>query len=79
MNHDWRFGQINHRLREARRARGLTPKQLAMRLGYSSPNRYLLIENGQSRASLPIALQLAKIVGEEADALFPGIVDVHCF
>lgn len=78
MNHDRSFGQINYRLREARRVRGLTPKQLAIRLGYLSPSWYLLIENGQSRPRLPVALQLAKIVGEEADVLFPGI-DVHCF
>jgi DNA-binding XRE family transcriptional regulator len=63
---------MNDRLRKARRAKGLTQEEMAKLLGYQSKSGYSMIETGRNRPPLPIALQIAKIVGQEVEQLFPA-------
>ncbi|WP_158301791.1 helix-turn-helix transcriptional regulator [Paenibacillus mesophilus] len=69
---------MNDRLRKARRAKGLTQEAMAKLLGYQSKSGYSMIETGRNRPPLPIALQIAKIVGREIEELFPPN-DIHSF
>lgn len=68
---------MNDRLRSARKAKGLTQEEMAKLLGYQSKSGYSMIETGRNRPPLPIALHIAKIVGQEVEALFPSS-DFHC-
>lgn len=63
---------MNDRLRKARRAKGLTQEEMAKLLGYQSKSGYSMIETGRNRPPLPIALQIAKIVEQEVEQLFPA-------
>jgi putative transcriptional regulator len=63
---------MNDRLRKARRAKGLTQEEMAKLLGYQSKSGYSMIETGRNRPPLPIALHIAKIVGQEVEQLFPA-------
>lgn len=67
---------MNDRLRKARRAKGLTQEKMAKMLGYQSKSGYSMIETGRNRPPLPVALHIAKIVGQEVEQLFPA-GDVH--
>ncbi|TNJ64031.1 helix-turn-helix transcriptional regulator [Paenibacillus hemerocallicola] len=67
---------MNDRLRKARRAKGLTQDEMAKLLGYQSKSGYSMIETGRNRPPLPVALHIAKIVGQEVEQLFPAS-DVH--
>jgi DNA-binding XRE family transcriptional regulator len=67
---------MNDRLRKARRAKGLTQEEMAKLLGYQSKSGYSMIETGRNRPPLPVALHIAKIVGQEVEQLFPAS-DVH--
>jgi DNA-binding XRE family transcriptional regulator len=63
---------LNDRLRKARRAKGLTQEEMAKLLGYQSKSGYSMIETGRNRPPLPIALQIAKIVEQGVEQLFPA-------
>ncbi|GAA3411521.1 helix-turn-helix transcriptional regulator [Paenibacillus hodogayensis] len=65
---------MNTRLQNARRAKGLTQEKMAKMLGYPSKSGYSMIETGRKTPLLPVALQIAKIVGEEVEDLFPNII-----
>lgn len=67
---------MNDRLRNARRAKGLTQEEMAKLLGYQSKSGYSMIETGRNRPPLPVALHIAKIVGQEVEQLFAP-QDVH--
>jgi|GEM_PF-1785485 len=61
---------VNRRLKEARKAAGLTQSQMAALLGYRSKSGYAMIENGHNRPPLPVALQIAAIVKMDVEELF---------
>jgi len=67
---------MNTCLRNARLAKGLTQKKMAQMLGYQSKSGYSMIETGRNRPPLPVAIQIAKILGVEVHKLFP-VEDVH--
>ncbi|GAA3411230.1 helix-turn-helix transcriptional regulator [Paenibacillus hodogayensis] len=63
---------MNTRLRNARRAKGLTQEEMAKLLGYQSKSGYSMIETGRNRPPLPVALRIAQIVDQEVGQLFPA-------
>jgi DNA-binding XRE family transcriptional regulator len=61
---------VNGRLKEARKAKGLTQSEMATILGYKSKSGYAMIENGHNTPTLPVALQIAEIVKVDVQTLF---------
>jgi transcriptional regulator with XRE-family HTH domain len=57
------------KLRKARIRKGLTQKQLAEMVGISE-SYYCQLETGVRRLSLPLAQEIATILGKSLDSLF---------
>ena len=60
---------LRNRLREAREAKGLTQAELAGLIGVSRKT-VNTVENGVFVPSTPVALKLARALGERVEALF---------
>ncbi len=60
------------RLKAARMAKGLTPKQMAKEMGYSEVSTYLSIEDGRSQMGEKMAIKAAKILGIDVSELMDG-------
>ena len=60
---------MNEILKEKRRKKGFSGKQMAKKLGISSPF-YGQIENGQRRLSYDMAVRIALLLNTKPDKLF---------
>lgn len=60
---------MNEILKEKRRKKGLSGKQMAKQLGISAPF-YGQIENGQRRLSYDMAVKIALLLNTKPDKLF---------
>lgn len=60
---------MNNRVRERRQGLGLTQEQLAERAGVSRQT-IISIEGGRYDPSLPLALRLARLLGQRIEDLF---------
>jgi putative transcriptional regulator len=65
---------MNIKLRNARKATGLTQSEIAEQLGYKSKSAYSMIETGRNKPRLSIALKIAVIVDERVEDLFQEII-----
>lgn len=65
------FGGGRARLKQARIAKNMTPKELCKAVGYS-PHIYDQIENGNSNMSRVMAEKVAKVLGVEVSELLDG-------
>ncbi|PZD94687.1 transcriptional regulator [Paenibacillus sambharensis] len=72
----WSVGEMNHRLKQARKALGYTQSDLAAMLGYRSKSGYAMIENGRNNPPLHIALKLSGILGSDVHTLFTDLYDI---
>jgi putative transcriptional regulator len=61
---------IQERLRQARKAKGISMTFMAEKLGYKSASGYANIESGYTKLSLEAAKKIAEILDVELDELF---------
>jgi putative transcriptional regulator len=65
---------MNIKLRNARKAIGLTQSEIAEQIGYKSKSAYSMIETGKNKPRLSIALKIAVVVDERVEDLFQEII-----
>ncbi|MFC3212686.1 helix-turn-helix domain-containing protein [Planomicrobium okeanokoites] len=61
---------IQERLKQARKAKGISMTFMAEKLGYKSASGYANIESGHTKLSLEAAKHIAEILDVELDELF---------
>ena len=61
---------IQERLKEARKAKGVSMTFMADKLGYASASGYANIESGHTKLTLKAAKNIAEILDIEMDELF---------
>jgi putative transcriptional regulator len=61
---------VRKRLIAARKAAGLTQKQMAEKLGFKSESHYCMIENGKRGVSVGTAIKLSRILKRTVEELF---------
>lgn len=61
---------LNEALKAARVAKGFTQAQMATYLGYKSKSGYCMIERGNNRPTLLVALKIAELLNQPISSLF---------
>lgn len=61
---------LNAQLRHARKAAGLTQGDMARLLGYKSKAQYCMLERGQRRVTVDVALRISRILNKSVEELF---------
>lgn len=57
-------------LKIARDNKGISQEEMAIMLGYKSKSQYCMIENGQRRVPVDIALAISNILEQPVEKLF---------
>lgn len=59
-----------NKLKEIRKAKGLTQEQMAKLLGYKDKSGYCQLENGDIKMTLEKAIKISKILGTDMKEIF---------
>ncbi|WP_422445267.1 helix-turn-helix transcriptional regulator [Thermoanaerobacterium sp. DL9XJH110] len=59
-----------HKLKELRKAKGLTQEQMAKLLGYKDKSGYCQLENGDIKMTLEKAIKISKILEADIKEIF---------
>ena len=73
MNHK----DIGLRIKEVRKAKGLSQKELAERMGYKDPSTLAKVETGVNGISVETLLRYAEVLGVSVGELLPVHADPH--
>lgn len=66
----------NYRLIQARKNKNMSQEQLAIKLGFKGKQSVANWENGHSTPTLSTAISISKLLDEDVEYLFGGIVQV---